>query len=435
MTQETVIFISIALVAFAIGHLLARISSARKLMVTQNAWNQNVQKHFIKREMHQSVTEQLSTKNSECIALTAENACLKSTVDHLNEKLADQMQSLEQGRDELKVQFENLANKLLDEKSEKFTQINKSAMDALLKPIEEKFSAFEKTVQDTYIKGTTERAGLKEQITQMMHLNNQLGTEAQNLTRAIKGDSQFQGTWGEMQLEKLLQNAGLVNGEHYIRQHSVRDDNGNLTRPDFLIKLPDEKHLIVDSKVSLTAFDHYLQNEDEDIKARYLKAHVKSLHNHIKNLHEKNYAGNHRINCPDYVLMFVPMEHAFFLAVQHDPRLFEKALQKNVAIVTASTLMATMRTISYIWKQENQKTNALEIARQAGMLYDKFVNFIDDMEKMGRKLQGVQDEYDAAMNKLCKGVKRGGTIVGRIEKLRELGASNTKEVPAHLRAG
>jgi len=260
-------------------------------------------------------------------------------------------------------------------------------------------------------------------------LNLQLSGDAQNLASALKGDSKTQGDWGEFQLELLLEKAGLLKGTHYYTQPSFKDENGSDKRPDFIIQLPEGKHLIVDSKVSLTAYEKYFNAEDASKKSKFLKEHVDSIRGHIKDLSGKNYQHLYQINSPDYLLLFVPIEPAFAAALLHDSKLFLYALDNNIVIVTTSTLLATMRTVSYIWRQERQKKNVLEIARQSGLLYDKFVGFVEDLQDMGQRLDQAQASYHGAMNKLSDSKKYGDTLIGRAEKIKELGAKATKSLP------
>ncbi|MEK7254059.1 MAG: DNA recombination protein RmuC, partial [Bacteroidota bacterium] len=273
---------------------------------------------------------------------------------------------------------------------------------------------------------------LKKEIDHLRDLNLQLGADARNLATALKGDSKTQGDWGELQLELILEKAGLVRGMHYSVQASFKDEDGQDKRPDFIIHLPENKHLVVDSKVSLTAYEKFFSAADDDSRHRHLQEHLGSLRNHIRDLGGKNYQHLYQINSPDYLLLFVPIEPAFFVAVQNDDRLFLDALDKNIVLVTTTTLLATMRTIAYIWRQERQKKNVLEIARQSGLLYDKFVNFVEDLREVGQRLDHAQTAYHDAMNKLSDSKKFGDTLIGRAQKIKELGAKATKALPKEL---
>jgi len=329
----------------------------------------------------------------------------------------------------MQTTFENMANRLLEDKSEKFTRQNKTQLDMILQPLQLKIKDFEEKVDKTYRHEAEERISLREEIKQLRDLNMQLSTDANSLANALKGDSRIQGDWGEMNMELLLGRAGLQLGVHYRKQSSHRDEQGNAKRPDFIINLPDEKHIVVDSKVSLTAYAAHFETNDEAQRKQYIKAHLESFKSHIKDLNSKRYEHLYQINTPDYVLMYIPIEPAFTLALQENSELYLDALDKNIVMVTNSTLLATLRTISYIWKQEKQKKNVLEIARQSGLLYDKFVGFVDDLKEVGKKIDSAQNSYDTAMNKLSTGK---GNLINRAENVRELGAKTSKSLPKNL---
>ncbi len=282
------------------------------------------------------------------------------------------------------------------------------------------------------MENTKQRITLSEEIRHLRHLNEQLSQDANQLVSALKGDSKFQGDWGEFQLEVLLEKSGLEKGIHFVTQSSFKDNAGRQKRPDFIINLPENKNLIIDSKVSLKAYEAYFNCEVEEEQATYLKAHLDSLRSHIRDLSSKNYQRLYQINSPDYLLMFVPIEPALSLALQEDKSLFLDALDRNIVIVTSSTLLATMRTVSYIWKQDKQKKSVLEIARQSGLLYDKFVGFVTDLQEIGKKLDDARGAYDGAMNKLHTSKKYGDTILGRAKRIKELGANASKELPSDL---
>jgi DNA recombination protein RmuC len=325
--------------------------------------------------------------------------------------------------------FENLAHKIFEDRSEKFTKLNKENIKNLLTPLQEKIKTFEKKVDDSQKESIGMHSALKEQLTGLKDLNLLMSKEAINLTNALKGDSKAQGDWGETQLEILLEKAGLSKGIHYSTQGGFRDDSGNLKKPDFIINLPDNKHLIVDSKVSLTAYEGYYSAEKDEIKAGNLKKHLASIKKHIKDLGEKQYTELYGINTPDYVLMFVPIEAALLIALNENNQLFLDALDKNVVLVSTSTLLATLSTIASIWKQEDQKKNVIEIARQAGALYDKFEGLVKDLTGIGNKLDDAKKDYSSAMNKLVEG--RGNLIIS-VEKLKKLGAKAKKSLPENI---
>jgi DNA recombination protein RmuC len=301
-----------------------------------------------------------------------------------------------------------------------------------LNPLKERIREFEQSVERKFLDETRERSSLKTEIESLQKMNTQLSADANNLASALRGNSKTQGDWGEMQLEKLLERAGLLRGVHYEAQANFSDELGQQRRPDFVVQLPDNKQLILDSKVSLTAYEQFFNAEDPSVKTRFLKQHIESLRTHFRGLSDKNYAGLTEVNSPDFVIMFVPLETAFGVAMQEDNALFNDALDRNVIIVTPTTLLTTMRTVSFLWKQENQKKHVLEIARQSGLLYDKFVAFIDDLKQIGLKLDSAQSAYGDAMNKLNDSRKFGDTLVGRAEKIRELGAKASKLLPKDL---
>ncbi|MEO0875075.1 MAG: DNA recombination protein RmuC, partial [Bacteroidota bacterium] len=297
----------------------------------------------------------------------------------------------------------------------------------------ERIKHFEDNIERRYLEETRDRVSLKKEIEQLRELNQQLSQDAGNLTAALKGDSKVQGDWGELQLQLLLEKAGLQKDVHFRTQSSFRDQEGKTKRPDFIINLPDNKHLVIDCKVSLTAYERYCSTETDKQRKKALKAHLESVRNHIKGLSKKKYQELYQFNSPDYLLLFIPVEPAFSLAVQEDQRLFVDALDDNIVLVTNSTLLATMRTVSFIWKQEKQQRSVQEIARQSGQLYDKFVNFVEDLQLVGQRLDSVHNAYEAAMYKLSEGKRYSQTLVGRAEKLRKLGARTSKQLPANLR--
>lgn len=359
------------------------------------------------------------------------------TIIDLNREIAakDQeiknLREINEGQEEkLRTQFENLATKILDETTKKFTDQNKVNLNNILDPLGVKIKEFEKKVNDTYVKGTKERSTLAEQIKNLSELNIRMSKDAVNLTKALKGDSKTQGDWGEFKLEMILEKAGLMNGVHYSTQGSFQDEEGKHKRPDVIVNLPEGKCLVIDSKVSLTAYANYYQSEDDEEREGHLKDHVTSMRNHVQDLSSKNYQKLYQINTPDYVLMFVPIEPAFMLAIHADQDLMAWAVEKkNIVIVPTSTLLATISMVSSIWKQEDQKRNVLEIARQGGALYDKFVGFVDDLINVGKRLKSAKDSYDGAMNKLSTGKDN---LVRKTENIKALGAKTSKSLPDSL---
>ena len=356
---------------------------------------------------------------------------------NLEEKLEIEHKNINGLQEQFKVEFENIANRLLDENSQKFAIQNQQQIGHILSPLKEQIKVFETGIEKRYLEKTKDLVSLKKEIEHLRDLNMQLSEDANNLANALKGESKVQGDWGEHRLEMLLEKAGLVKDIHFTVQPSFKDVNGKDKRPDFIINLPEQKHLVIDSKVSLVAYERYYSADKSKKKEKFLKAHLDSIRSHFKDLSHKNYQHLYQINSPDYLLMFVPIEPAFNLAVQSDSKLFLDALDKNIVMVTTSTLLATMRTVSYIWKQEKQKRSVLEIGRQSGLLYDKFCNFVDDLQAIGSKIDSAQNAYNDAFNKLVDSKKYGDTLVGRAEKIKELGAKTSKSLPKELleRAG
>jgi len=341
------------------------------------------------------------------------------------QRLAEQEASIRDIQQKFQLEFQNIANKLLDEKSQKFVETNRSSLDILLNPLKENIKAFEEKVDKVYNMEAAERNTLKGVISQLMELNKTISNEAQNLTKALKGDNKKQGNWGEVILERVLERSGLVKDREYRLQASLTDAEGNRLQPDAIIDLPDEKHLIIDSKVSLIAYERLVNAETEEERKLYSKAHVESIRGHVLNLSSKNYHGLQQVNSPDFVLLFVPIESSFSLAVQIDAELFSDAWDKRVVIVSPSTLLATLRTIASIWKQERQNRNVLEIARLSGAMYDKFVGFIGDMEGIGKNIKLSQNAYDSAISKLTEG---NGNLTKTAEKIKGLGAKTNKQL-------
>jgi DNA recombination protein RmuC len=341
------------------------------------------------------------------------------------ERLTEQEKSIQEIQQKFQLEFQNIANKLLDEKSQKFVETNRAHLDILLNPLKENIKAFEEKVDKVYNMEAAERNTLKGVISQLMELNKLISNEAQNLTKALKGDSKKQGNWGEVILERVLERSGLVKDREYRLQASLTAADGSRLQPDVIIDLPDEKHLIIDSKVSLVAYERLVNCESEEDRKLFSKAHVESIRNHVNGLSAKNYHDLYQINSPDFVLLFVPIESSFSFAVQLDAELFSDAWEKRVVIVSPSTLLATLRTISSIWKQERQNRNVLEIARLSGAMYDKFVGFVGDMENIGKNIKQSQAAYESAINKLTEG---NGNLTKTAEKIKGLGAKANKQL-------
>ncbi|HAQ19399.1 MAG TPA: DNA recombination protein RmuC [Prolixibacteraceae bacterium] len=345
---------------------------------------------------------------------------------NLQEKLDTQKKEMENIQQKFTTEFESIAAKILKQNTTEFSATNQKSITELLSPLKEKIQVFEKKVEDTYEKGLKDQTDLKAELKKLHDLNLKISDEANNLTRALKGDVKKQGNWGEMILERILERSGLTEGREYMKQESVLSENGQRFQPDVVIHLPDQKHIVIDSKVSLVAYERLVNSDNETNRLGFVKEHLQSVRNHIKILSEKHYQHSPNFNSPDFVLLFIPIESSFSIAVQEDQDLFSYAWDSKVVIVSPSTLLATLRTIASIWQQENQNRNALEIARQSGALYDKFVSFIDDMESIGKSLESTRKTYDQATNKLYSG---SGNLVRRAENIRKLGAKTTKELP------
>lgn len=356
----------------------------------------------------------------------------KAKVEYLNlqEKLLVQKTELEEIQKKFTTEFENIANRILKKNSEEFTAANQKNIGEVLNPLKEKIYLFEKKVEDTYQKGLKDQTDLRAELKKLYDLNSKISEEAGNLTKALKGDVKKQGNWGEVVLERILERSGLNEGtQGYQKQFSDVSEDGKRIQPDIVINLPDNKHIIVDSKVSLIAYERAVNSATDAERAANIKEHLVSIKNHIKGLSEKHYQTARRLNSPDFVLLFIPIESSFSLAVQEDHELFSYAWDQKIVIVSPSTLLATLRTISSIWQQENQTRNAMEIARQGGALYDKFVNFVGDLERIGSSIDASRKNYDAALNKLKDGQ---GNLIRSAEKLRELGAKTNKELSKNL---
>ncbi|MFT4982535.1 MAG: DNA recombination protein RmuC [Bacteroidia bacterium] len=382
--------------------------------------------------------------------VSEERDILKADLKEAQDKLSETVQSLASSRTHFKDQearqaeqkkefedlnkrfnteFENLANKILEEKSKKFTDQNKENIELILTPLRERIKDFEKKVDEKYDNEQKERASLKGEIKTLHELNKQISQEAHNLTTALKGDSKKQGNWGELILERVLENSGLIKGQEYTTQEMTYNEDGDRLFPDVVIQLPDEKQIIIDSKVSLVAYERFVNADEDDERDKWIKAHVASVKAHIKGLSEKNYHTSKGMNSPEFVLMFMPIESSFSASIRADDELFNFAWDKRIVIVSPSTLLATLRTVSSIWKQDRQTQNAIEIARKSGDMYNKFVGFVEDMQKIGSRLNSTQTAYNDGMKKLSEGT---GNLVKRAEELRKMGAKANKQLPSEI---
>jgi DNA recombination protein RmuC len=439
--NDSLLILITFLVALAIGFFIGKLLSKAQSQSEKSGLEEKVNGLMSQIEQHknQLASEKMQFEktllqvNSEKETIRTEKEVLaiqlsKKEVDFENlwERNKEQKQEVEQLQEKFTKEFENLANKILDEKSNKFTEQNKENMKNILSPLQEKILHFEKKVEDTHKESIDYHAALRQQILGLREMNEQMSKETINLTKALKGDSKLQGNWGELVLERVLEKSGLEKGREYEVQQSFTNEEGTRILPDVIINLPDGKKMVVDSKVSLTGYERYVNEEDEALKTTYLKEHVTSIKRHVEQLSAKNYQDIYQLESPDFVLLFIPIEPAFALALNDDNTLYNKAFEKNIVIVTPTTLLATLRTIDSMWTNQKQQENAIEIARQAGALYDKFEGFVSDLIKIGKKMDEAKSEYGNAMNKLVEGK---GNLVTSVEKLKKMGAKAKKALP------
>lgn len=418
----TVVFLAIGItIGFFISNLKQKAgTSSLEERIRSQAENE------IKFQQHiNEVTQDREAIRSKKEQLALELSRRNADFENLKQRNEEQKAEVEKLQERFQKEFENLANKILDEKSTKFTNQNKENIDAILKPLQEKIKTFEEKVENTQKESIGMHASLKEQLLNLKELNQQMTTEATNLTRALKGDSKMQGNWGELVLERVLEKSGLEKDREYFVQQSFQLKDGSRVMPDVVLHLPDSKKMIIDAKVSLVDYERYV-NADELERPLHLKAHLNSIKKHIEQLSAKNYQDLYDIESPDFVLMFIPIEPAFAVALNEENNLYNKAFEQNIVIVTPSTLLATLRTVDSMWSNEKQQQNALEIAKQAGALYDKFEGFIQDLHNIGKKLDGAKGDYIEAMKKLVDGK---GNLVSRVENLKKMGAKAKKSIP------
>ena len=437
-------FLLIFIIALAIGIFIGKlIFSARfqseKISLEEKLIALNSQFDQFKEQIaaeKSAFEKQLESTNTEKESIRSEKDSLaiqlsKKEVDFENlwERNKEQKEEVEKLQEKFTKEFENLANKILEEKSNKFTEQNKENMKNILTPLQDKIHLFEKKVEDTHKESIDYHAALRQQILGLREMNIQMSKETINLTKALKGDSKMQGNWGELVLERVLEKSGLEKGREYEVQQAFTTEDGSRVFPDVVINLPDGKKMIVDSKVSLTAYEKYINEEDDILKMGHQKEHVNSIKRHVEQLGNKNYHDLYQIESPDFVLLFIPIEPAFAMALNEDTTLYNKAFEKNIVIVTPATLLATLRTIDSMWTNQKQQENALEIARQAGALYDKFEGFVTDLIKIGKKIDESKIEYSGAMNKLVEGK---GNLIISVEKLKKMGAKAKKSLPESI---
>ncbi len=373
--------------------------------------------------------QELSALRSEKNVIESDYAALQTKIVEERKAAEEKLKLLEQAEAKLTKEFENLANRIFEEKHEKFNKVSKSSMESLLTPMREQLTSFRERVDHVYDKENKERASLLSEIKQLKSLNERIDADALNLTKALKGDSKLRGNWGEMQLERLLEESGLSKGREYEVQVSLQNEDGKRLQPDVVIHLPEKKDVVIDSKVSLVAYEQYHATDNDDKRLQHIKGHIASIRNHINDLSGKNYDELIGVNSLDLVIMFVPIEPALLLAFEHEPNLFNEAFNRNILLVSPSTLMATLQIINNIWRYEHQNLNALQIATDAGRLHDQFVLFVEALEKVGDQLGKATESYEMAHKRLTSG---RGNLVGRTQKLQKLGAKTKKVIDAKL---
>lgn len=441
---DTITLLLSFIIALAIGIFLGKLifssksDNEKKLLEERNAGFANQleqlkqqavsEKQYLEKQLTETVEERNNLRNAKdnlAVQLTKK----ETDYENLLQRSKEQQQETEKLREQFTKEFENLANKILEEKSTKFTEQNKENIKNILSPLQEKILLFEKKVEDTHKESIDYHAALRQQILNLRDMSEQMSKETLNLTKALKGDSKMQGNWGELILERVLEKSGLEKDREYFVQHSHTTEEGARVYPDVVINLPDGKKMVVDSKVSLVAYERYVNEDDDPLRVTHLKEHCNSIKRHVEQLSSKNYHELYKMESPDFVLLFIPIESAFAIALNEDNTLYNKAFESNIVIVTPSTLLATLRTIDSMWTNQKQQQNAYEIARQAGALYDKFEGLVSDLIMVGKRMDDGKKAYQGAMNKLVEG---RGNIVTSIEKLKKMGAKAKKMLPENL---
>jgi len=404
------------------------------LMVSNASLSEKVQ---LAEKQEAELKQTMAAKEVAVDAMNRERSDDKSSIAELETRLAGERKAaveklalLEEAKEKLGNEFKLLANQIFEAKGKAFSEKNQASLDEILRPVQSELKSFRDRIETVHKEDVEARGSLKEQLLNLQHLNKQMNDEARNLTRALKGDKKMQGDWGELILETVLEQSGLRKGKEYETQGGFRDDGGNLRKPDVILNLPDAKHMIIDSKVSLVAYNEFMSTEDEVVREQALAAHVQSVRNHIDDLSSKDYSSLIGLKAPDFVFMFMPIEAAFMAAFQTDEKLFSWAFERNIVVVTPTTLLATLRTVENIWRYERQNENAKRIADKAGSVYDKLRGFLEDFEKIGNQLATVQKSYDGALNKLTRG---HGNLIRQAEGFVELGVKVKKQLPQSIR--
>jgi len=401
---------------------LAKLSADEKLLAIQNE-HSGLQNQFneLQRE-RETLQEELQSRREE-------NASLRTSLQMEKEQTAEKLQLLNESREQLSIAFKNIANEIFEDKTKKFNTVSKDSLATVLNPLQEKISQFEKRVEETYDKESKDRFSLTREIKNLQELNKRISEDAVNLTNALKGDNKAQGNWGEFVLESILEKSGLVKGREYEVQVNLKAEDGSKLQPDIVVHLPESRDIIIDSKVSLKAWDEYCSTEDEERRQELLKQHIQSLRLHVKNLAGKDYQNLTGLNSLDYVCLFMPIEAAYAEAARHDSELLTYAFERNIVFVVPSTLLAILKTVQNLWRLAQQSQNATEIAKRAGDLYDKFVAFVGDLEEVGSRIDATQKSYDKAFNKIKSG---RGNLIRRVETLKKLGARTSKQIDQEL---
>ena len=430
--NETFLFLLLAAISLSIGafigNLIARLKSKSETSKMEERLRlSKTQEEKLHERFEITVTERDAIRKEKNL-LEVELATSNTEFKNLEQKLKEQKVEVEKLQEKFTHEFEVLANRILESKSEKFTKQNKENIDGILKPLQLKIESFEKKVDESHKESITRHAMLRQQIIGLKELNEQMSKEAVNLTNALKGDNKIQGNWGELVLERVLEKSGLEKDRDYFVQESHVTNDGKRILPDVVLLLPDDKKMVIDSKVSLISYERYVNEDDQDLQEKFLKEHIASIKRHIEQLSEKKYHDIYEIESPDFVLLFIPIEPAFAIALNKDNNLYNLAFEKNIVIVTPTTLLATLRTVDSMWNNEKQQQNAIEIATQAGRLYDQFVNLTDDLVKVGNQLNTVKGSYDSTMVKLTG----KGNLITRVERLKKLGSKASKQISEKL---
>lgn len=430
--NETFLFLLLAAISLSIGafigNLIARLKSKSETSKMEERLRlSKTQEEKLHERFEITVTERDAIRKEKNL-LEVELATSNTEFKNLEQKLKEQKVEVEKLQEKFTHEFEVLANRILESKSEKFTKQNKENLDGILKPLQLKIESFEKKVDESHKESITRHAMLRQQIIGLKELNEQMSKEAVNLTNALKGDNKIQGNWGELVLERVLEKSGLEKDREYFVQESHVTNDGKRILPDVVLHLPDDKKMVIDSKVSLISYERYVNEDDQDLQEKFLKEHIASIKRHIEQLSEKKYHDIYEIESPDFVLLFIPIEPAFAIALNKDNNLYNLAFEKNIVIVTPTTLLATLRTVDSMWNNEKQQQNAIEIATQAGRLYDQFVNLTDDLVKVGNQLNTVKGSYDSTMVKLTG----KGNLITRVERLKKLGSKASKQISEKL---